>query len=116
MVFGVGYCIFGLGTSLWVSAIGCVIAHIGGASQWAFSTIGLQRFSPDRIRGRIFGADYTLSSLTMAISFGIVGWLANVFGPRTIAIGFAVASIVYSAVWTMATRDRWPADVESQAA
>lgn len=115
-VFGAGYIVFGLGVSLWIAAVGCVIAHIGGASQWAFSTIGLQRFSPDRIRGRIFGADYMLSSLTMASSFAIVGWLANVFGPKTIAIGFAVAAILYSAVWTAMTRERWPADVESKAA
>jgi hypothetical protein len=117
VVFGIGYLVFGVAGSLWIAAIGCVIAHVGGASQWAFSTIGLQRFSPNRIRGRVFGADYMLSSLTMGISFAAAGALAGAFGPRAVAGGFAAAGIVWSVSWTLVTRARWPRpDAEVRAA
>jgi len=110
VVFGLGYCLFGVAPWLWLAAVGTCIAHIGGGAQWAFSTIGLQRFSPDRIRGRVFGADYMLVSLTMSISFAVTGWLAGVFGPRGVAVAFSLVGIAWSVSWTIATRATWPAE------
>ena len=73
----------------------CVfVAHLGGGSQWMLSSYGLQRASPDQIRGRVFSFDYGLVTLTIAISFLIAGSLAEVLPPAaTIWIMVGLAAI-----------------------
>lgn len=107
-VFGFGYALFGVSPTLWVAALGSFIAHLGGGAQWAFSTLGLQRFTPDHIRGRIFAADYSLISLTMGLSLLAAGTLADRFGPRPVALGLAALGVVWTILWTLLTRRTWP--------
>jgi MFS family permease len=107
-VFGVGYGLFGAAPSLTFAAIGIGLAHVGGGSQWVLSTIGLQRFSRDDIRGRVFGADFSLLSVTMGISFAVTGILADVVGPRAVAIGLSTLGILWTLGWTLGTRHTWP--------
>ena len=64
-------------------------AHCGGGAQWTLSTLGLQRATPDGIRGRVFSLDYGLVTLTIAVSTLAAGVLADAFPPRV-------------AVWVMA--------------
>ncbi|MFN2614058.1 MAG: MFS transporter [Actinomycetota bacterium] len=107
--FGLGYVLVGLAPALWVAAIGVCIAHMGGGTQWAFSTIGLQRFTPDRIRGRIFSADYMLVELTSGISILVAGVLASAFGARGVAIAFASIQVLWAVLWSALTKRWWPA-------
>lgn len=109
VVFGLGYALFGVAPTLVIASIGTCIAHVGGGAQWALSTMGLQRFSHDAIRGRVFGADYALMSIMMGISFAIAGFAADAIGPRAVAIGFSALGICWTAAWTFWTRHSWPA-------
>jgi hypothetical protein len=52
------------------------------------STYGLQRHTPDEIRGRVFSFDYGLVTLTIAASTLLAGVLSEVLAPN-------------AAVWTM---------------
>lgn len=83
------YALFPLSPALWVAALLTFGAHCGGGAQWTLSTLGLQRATPDAIRGRVFSFDYGLVTLTIAVSTLIAGLLAEVVPPQT-------------AVWTMA--------------
>lgn len=107
-VFGLGYGLFSAAPNVAVAALGTGIAHIGGGAQWALSTIGLQRFSQDRIRGRVFGADFSLLSVTMGISFALTGFLADRFGPRAVAMGLSTVGVLWTLVWSASTRHAWP--------
>jgi MFS family permease len=61
---------------------------LGGGAQWMLSTYGLQRHTPDAIRGRVFSFDFGLVTLTIAASTVVAGILSETLAPQ-------------AAVWTM---------------
>jgi predicted MFS family arabinose efflux permease len=104
-VFGLAYLALGLAPSLAIAAVTICVAHLGGGSQWMLSTYGLQVLVPDAIRGRIFGFDYMLVTLTLSISAVVASAAADVIGPRaTVAILGGVA-VVWAGVWFLLSRD-----------
>lgn len=48
-----------------------LIAHMASGSNWVFSTVLLQRRSPDHFRGRVFSTEWLLFTLTQSISVTI---------------------------------------------
>jgi MFS family permease len=104
-VFGGSYMVFGLSPSLLVAAPIVLCAHLGGGAQWTLSTYGLQRLTPDRIRGRIFAFDYALVTLSLGVSSFVAGWLADTLGPRPAVIGLGGVALAWSGTWWMLTRD-----------
>src|SRR5205085_5256866 len=107
LVFGAGYIGLGLSHSLLLGAISVFIAHLGGGAQWLTSTYGLQRETPDWIRGRVFSADYGFVTLTMSISSLMAGVLSDRFGPVAATIGTASAALVFAMVWGGLTWRLW---------
>ena len=102
-VFGLSYMALGLAPAVWVAAIVIFVAHLGGGTQWALSTYGLQVLVPDYIRGRVFAVDYTLITLSLGISSLVASVIADAAGPRIAAFvlgGFAVA---WAGTWWMFT-------------
>jgi predicted MFS family arabinose efflux permease len=97
----VAYGLFPLAPGIIVAAALVFAAHCGGGAQWALSTLGLQRATPDAIRGRIFSVDYGLVTLVIACSTLLSGLLADVLGPRlsawTMVTLLAVAGISWYA-------------------
>jgi MFS family permease len=104
-VFGTSYMLFGLSPSLLVGAPIVLCAHLGGGAQWTLSTYGLQRLTPDRIRGRIFAFDYALVTLSLGLSSLLAGWLADTVGPRPAVIGLGGVALAWGATWWVLTRD-----------
>ncbi|HEY7477442.1 MAG TPA: MFS transporter, partial [Actinomycetota bacterium] len=103
-VFGLSYMALGLMPSLWLGAIAVLCAHLGGGAQWVLSTYGLQRIVPDRIRGRIFAADYALITLTLTGSALVASLLADAIGPREAVAIVGGIALVWAAVWWSLTR------------
>lgn len=104
-VFGVGYTVFGLMPSLLLAAPTVVLAHVGGGAQWMLSTYGLQRITPDHVRGRIFAIDYALITLTLTISSLVTAWAASALGERPAAIGLGLSALAYAGLWSWLTTD-----------
>lgn len=100
LVFGAGYTLFAVAPEAWLAAIGACIAHIGGGSTWTLSTYGLQRFTPDAIRGRVFSFDYGLVTLTISGSVFFAGLAAERVNPRIVTLGIAGIAVAWSLVWT----------------
>jgi len=88
VTIAVCYAAFPLAPSIAIAAVLVFTAHCGGGAQWTFSTLGLQRATPDAIRGRVFSVDYGLVTLTIALSTLLAGFLADAVAPA-------------AAVWTM---------------
>ncbi len=84
----IAYALFPLAPSIWIAALLVFVAHLGGGAQWMLSTLGLQRATPDNIRGRVFSFDYGLVTLTIAVSVLLAGFLSETLAPQ-------------AAVWTM---------------
>ena len=104
-VFGLGYLALGVAPSIAIAAVTICLAHLGGGSQWMLSTYGLQVLVPDAIRGRIFGFDYMLVTLTLSLSALIASATADAIGPRQTVTILAGVAIVWAAAWFLLTRD-----------
>lgn len=50
------------------AVVGLVIAHIGGATVWVFSTVRLQQCVPTHVRGRVFSIELALFTVMSACS------------------------------------------------
>jgi len=83
------YALFPLAPGIGLAAALVFVAHLGGGAQWMLSSYGLQRTTPDEIRGRVFSLDYGLVTLAIAGSTLLAGFLADVLEPR-----FAVWAMV----------------------
>lgn len=107
LLFGAGYLCLGFSHSLIVGSIAVFAAHLGGGAQWQTSTYGLQRETPDWIRGRVFGADWGFVTLTMSFSSLAAGIASDRFGPTVATIGVASIAILWAVVWGAATWRLW---------
>jgi predicted MFS family arabinose efflux permease len=104
-VFGLGYLALGLAPTIAVAAVTIGVAHLGGGSQWMLSTYGLQVLVPDRIRGRIFGFDYMLVTLSLSLSAVAASAAADAIGPRTTVAIMGGIAVVWAGVWFVLSRD-----------
>ena len=103
-MFGLSYMALGAAPTLAIAAVTICLAHLGGGSQWMLSTYGLQVIVPDRIRGRIFGFDYMLITLSLSISALVASAVADRIGVRiTVAILGGVA-LLWAVVWYVLSR------------
>lgn len=101
------YALFPLAPSLWVAAPLVFLAHLGGGSQWTLSTLGLQRATPDAIRGRMFSLDYGLVTLMIALSTIVAGQLADAVTP-SVAVWTMVGLILLAGTgWVALSRAAW---------
>ncbi|HEX8255810.1 MAG TPA: MFS transporter [Thermoanaerobaculia bacterium] len=107
LAFGVGYAALAISTTLPAGFAAILFAHLGGGAAWQISTYGLQRETPDHIRGRIFSVDYGLVTLTMAISGLIAGIAADRFGATTGTLAVASVCLVFGVVWALSTWRLW---------
>jgi hypothetical protein len=101
------YGLFPLAPTIWLAAALVFGAHLGGGSQWMLSTYGLQRASPDDIRGRLFSFDYGLVTLTIALSTILAGVLAESLTPQ-LAVWAMVGLVATSGLaWVAFSRPLW---------
>ncbi len=108
-IWGVFYVVLSQAPTLLLAAVAVTFAHMGGGTQWAMSTYGLQVTTPDELRGRIFSFDFGLVTLAISISFLTAGALANVFGVEPVVAGSGLLGLGFGLVWAAATRRYWSA-------
>jgi MFS family permease len=106
-VYGGAYLLVARMPNLWLAATCAAVAHLGGGAQWVLSSYGLQRLTPDYIRGRILALDLGLVSLTISVSSLVAGRLGDVLDPRTVMLGLAAVELAYALLWLTATRKLW---------
>jgi MFS family permease len=99
LVYLVGYALLPLSPVIWAAAVFVFIGHVGGGAQWTLSSFGLQRTTPDRVRGRVFAVDFGLALTISSISTLTAGWLASVIGPLPTLYVMLGAMAVSVAAW-----------------
>ncbi|MGH8906182.1 MAG: MFS transporter [Egibacteraceae bacterium] len=105
--YGVAYAFLPLTRSLAGAALCVMLAHAGGATQWVLSTYGLQRTTPDAVRGRVMTLDFGLATLAMGVSALLAGGAAELFGLRATSWALVGISISSGVSWLIWTRDLW---------
>ncbi|MEO8549644.1 MAG: MFS transporter [Kofleriaceae bacterium] len=76
-----------------------VIAHLGGGAQWSLSTYGLQRETPDHVRGRVMALDYGLATLAIGASAIVAGLAADHLGEAVTTWWLCAIGTVYAIGW-----------------
>jgi hypothetical protein len=99
-----GYLLLPLAPGLAVAAGLVFVGHVGGGAQWTLSTTGLQRATPDAVRGRIFSVDYGLVTFVAAISTIVAGAVTSAYGPAAAIYALAIPSAVAATAWVLWTR------------
>ncbi len=112
VVWGVAYIFVGIAPTLLLASVAVLVAHMGGGSQFTFSTYGLQDLMPDDVRGRVFALDFGIDMLAVSISALIVGALAQTIAIRPLFVGLGIVAVVFGSVWTAVTRSYW-ADLDT---
>jgi MFS family permease len=107
LLFGGGYTSLALSPTLAIGLIAIFFAHLGGGASWQVSTYGLQRETPDYIRGRVFAADYGFVTLTMSLSSLFAGVAADQIGAVRATIITASAALLFAIVWGASTWRLW---------
>ncbi len=106
-VLTASYALFPLAPSVWIAALLVFLAHCGGGGQWALSTLGLQRATPDAIRGRLFSLDYGLVTMTIAASTLLAGMLADAVAPSAAVWAMVGLVVLAGAGWIVLSRGAW---------
>ena len=60
---------------LWLTVILVILAHCASGANWVLSTIMMQRWVEDEVRGRVFSADMLILSIAFSCSTSVAGYL-----------------------------------------
>ena len=100
LTYAVGYLAFtAVYASFTLALVLVVLSHLGGGAQWSLSTYGLQRETPDHVRGRVMAIDYGLATLSIGASAIIAGMLADRYGETSTTWWLCALGIVYGVGW-----------------
>lgn len=95
------YGLFPLAPVIGLAALLVFGAHLGGGAQWTLSTLGLQRATPDALRGRLFSFDYTLVTLTITVSTLAAGLIADGISPAVSVWSMVALVGVAGSAWAV---------------
>ena len=104
--FGCGavfYCALPIAPSVWVAALFVLLAHLGGATIWVFSTVRLQQMVPEHVRGRVFAAENAAFMLAMTISTWVWGELIDLelMPLQTLSGGLGMLLAIPALLWAV---------------
>jgi NRE family putative nickel resistance protein-like MFS transporter len=103
-----GWVILGWASTLILVCMGLVLRGMGGSVNWTYSSVLLQRTTPDHYRGRVFALDMTLFNLATAFATIVHGALIDALGPtnvEVVAFGTAALSVLPLMFWMWAQRN-----------
>lgn len=102
MVFcGLMYTVVSQSDSLLVMSLFVMIAHMASGSNWVFSTVLLQRRSPDTYRGRVFSTEWLLFTLSQSVSVTVAALILEfeILTIRETMTAFSMLLVVSGFVW-----------------
>jgi MFS family permease len=105
LIGGLFFLALGGSWSLASAGLALFVCRMGGSMLWVFSTVLLQMTAEDRFRGRVFAAEQSLVTLTMALSGFVVGFAidrgASAFGA---AVAMGAITLVPGIAWSVGLR------------
>lgn len=101
---GVIYFLVGwsVGGALWVTIVLVMMAHAASGANWVLSTIMVQQWVEDELRGRVFSADMLVLSVAFSISSSLAGlimerdWLNIQTGIMVYALVMVFSGVVFT--------------------
>jgi predicted MFS family arabinose efflux permease len=101
------YLCFSIASNIYWAIPFVLIGHVGGATQWVFSTTLLHRTVEDNYRGRVFAAEMALVTLVLSLSTYFTGlFLGEGYDPRKITVGLALIFLFPAISWCIYLKRR----------
>ena len=90
-----------------MAALLVLLAHIGGATIWVFSTVRLQQITPEHVRGRVFATENASFMVAMTASTFVWGELIDLqwVGVQPLAGALGLVLLIPAGLWML--RGRW---------
>lgn len=112
---GLGYLMLSGAPSLVVGMLAVLLAHMGGSTQWVFSSALLQLSVPNRLRGRVFAVEYATQTFATALSSYVTGLASDAgMAPRVLTVWLALVFFLNGVVLLLALWKQRPIPVEGQ--
>jgi MFS family permease len=107
-----------IGGAPWLplAMVGSLLRGMGGSVNWTYSSVILQRSTPDQYMGRVFGLDFTFFTLGMAISVWFTGVAVDAFSlsPREVVFWLALLCVIPFILWGIYLR-KTPLETQPEA-
>lgn len=97
----------GLAQSLLIVCLALILRAMGGSVNWTYSTVIIQKSTPDAYLGRVFSMDMAAFYLSTVLSTLIHGSLIDLLGVenvRVVAFGTVAVALLMLIIWTSVTR------------
>lgn len=107
MFMAVGWLVMGWSPTLVVLCIGLILRAMGGSANWTYSTVIIQKTTPDAYLGRVFSIDMMGFYLATVISTLIHGALVDIVGAqrvRDVSLWTFAPAIIMLVIWTVVQR------------
>lgn len=77
IISGLVYFLVGISVpyALWITVLLVILAHSASGANWVLSTVMMQRWVEDEVRGRVFSADMLILSVAFSTSTSVAGYL-----------------------------------------
>jgi MFS family permease len=89
----------GMAPTLPLATLAVMVRGMGGATNWTYSTIILQKSVPDRLLGRVLAMDLALLTFVAAGGTLLWGWTADHWGIRQAVLLVAAVSLLPLTAW-----------------
>ena len=103
---GMFYFLVGISVSnaLWTTVVLVVLAHSASGANWVLSTVLVQQWVEDEVRGRVFSADMLILSVAFSASTTIAGYLTEytdlgIQNGILLFSGVMIASGIFFSLW-----------------
>ena len=110
VISGMVYFLVGLSVpyALWITVILVILAHSASGANWVLSTVMMQQWVEDEVRGRVFSVDMLILSVAFSTSTSIAGYLMEDtdLGIRNGIILFSSVMVLSGLIFSM-----WKPDV-----
>ncbi len=105
LIVAAGYMALGGASSLWWACFFIILGHIGTSLCWVYSTTMLHEMTDDRLRGRVFSADFAGLFLVMSVvSFAAASLVDMGVSVRWVAFGTGLLGILPAILWQAAQK------------
>lgn len=110
---GMFYFLVGISVShaLWITVVLVVLAHSASGANWVLSTVLVQQWVEDEVRGRVFSADMLILSVAFSASTTIAGYLTEytdlgIQNGILLFSGIMIVSGIFFSLWKTELPDR----------
>ena len=102
----VAWFFLGVAPTLPLALAGMCLRGIGGSVNWTYSDVLIQMSTADQFMGRVYSLDFGIYTLALSLSVWFTGAALDRYAldPRSIALYFALGSLLPLALWTAATQ------------